>query len=361
MSHTSAGGVAVTDQRAIYDPPGARWPERASATRPAPNASVAPATIARHPPSEWIIRGAEEPVARYTRVAEVDGVLWVFQGDGSVFGYDAELDDQIRAERIPGGPLTDFAIAALDGQILLIGGRRGEHAKRTIRQFDPSRRRWARACLELPAGRHRHCAIGLRGALYVVGGYVGDHVSTATLSAETLTGKGAASGFTPIASLQAPRADMGVAGRDGSIWVAGGADARDRSLSSVEVMRSGGWAPARALQQPRRSPALVMAGQALYAIGGLDQAEEAMTSVEIMPSLDGSALWQAGPPLPLGGRFSLGAGLVDDQLIVVGGCRRAEHGAQSQPTSLPAVDQLAEAGQRGGMTTPIVALLVKTG
>lgn len=125
-----------------------------------------------------------------------------------------------------------------------------------------------------------------------------------------------AANWRPVRPLDLPRSEYAATVLDGAIYVAGGFGAEssfDRYDPADDV-----WTRLPDLPAPRHHLALIAAEGAIYIAGGLNA--EANSAESTFWRYDPAAeRWEDLEPLPQGPRGSLGGGVIDRHLYVVGG------------------------------------------
>lgn len=110
-------------------------------------------------------------------VAAIDGIIYVVAGFAAgsaisaVHAFDPSDTSWTRLPDLPGPPRDHMAAAAVDGLLVVAGGRDsriGAHVPR-VDIFDPAQGAWRRGA-DMPTSRGGVAAAGGHGRLYVVGG-----------------------------------------------------------------------------------------------------------------------------------------------------------------------------------------------
>jgi N-acetylneuraminic acid mutarotase len=122
--------------------------------------------------------------------------------------------------------------------------------------------------------------------------------------------------WSAVAPLEAARSEYAATVLDDQIYVAGGFGAGHRFDRYDPVNDT--WVALADLPEPRHHLSLIALDGAVYIAGGLDEAENSATETfwRYDPAADA---WESLAPLPQGPRGSLGGGVIDGKLYIVGG------------------------------------------
>jgi N-acetylneuraminic acid mutarotase len=125
-----------------------------------------------------------------------------------------------------------------------------------------------------------------------------------------------ASAWEPVAELELPRSEYAATVLDGAIYVAGGFGTE----SSFDRFHpaDNAWERIADLPEPRHHLALLALDGAIYLAGGLNAAQNS-AEANFWRYDPASDRWESLEPLPQGARGSLGGGVIDGMLYVVGG------------------------------------------
>jgi N-acetylneuraminic acid mutarotase len=129
----------------------------------------------------------------------------------------------------------------------------------------------------------------------------------------------AAARWLVLAPMQEPRQEVGVAGLDGRIYVAGGFGAAASPVATVEAydVAAGQWSFVAPLPLPLDHPAAAAVGGKLYVLGGFLNGTAQDGTLEYDPATD---RWTARAPMP-SARGALAAAVIDGKIYAVGGAR----------------------------------------
>ncbi|KAL4856881.1 Kelch-like protein 10 [Chlorella vulgaris] len=216
------------------------------------------------------------------------------------------------------GPLMpapcSFAAASILGQqTYVVEG--AAHAP-SVLAFDRQQRRW-RLCQGLATPRVNMAVAALEEQLYVLGGRAGIGKGAAVLrDVEVYSPDTDSWHATP--PMAAPRTSLAAAALGGRLYAVGGQDSRS-THGGTEVFEPGAgrWVPLSAtMHQPRKYLGLAAAGGRLVAVGGMTAARMRLPAAEALDPREGR--WQALPPMTVA-RSSAGVAALHECVYVVGG------------------------------------------
>jgi N-acetylneuraminic acid mutarotase len=211
------------------------------------------------------------------------------------------------------------AAAVLDGVLYVSGGASGGG------NWTPRSQLWRldlsadspawQTMAPMPEGRlgHRQEAVG--GQLYVVGGQGG--------RGRVLVYDPAGDSWAMAAAMPVPRDHLGTVVIDGEIWAIGGRTSGE-VLTRVDIydIAADQWRAGPRLPEPMSAMAIGVVGGAIHSIGGENPRLLGGGVIDAHVMLDSAAdRWERGPRalLPVHGPAS---GVLDGQLVVVGGAAR---------------------------------------
>jgi len=208
-------------------------------------------------------------------------------------------------------PRADFAAAAVDGRLWVLGGITSVDGTRlnTTEVYDPASDSW-RAGPALPVARSAFGAATVGQTIYLFGGATPEQANTTTVQAlDTTTGL-----WRDLAPLAAPLANPALAQLDGTIYLVGG-DTSGVAVASVYAYTpaANSWRTLAALPAPRTELAVAPLEGKLYAIGGLMNGTASATVEVYDPSAN---RWTSGAPL-LAPMARFGAATIDGHLYAV--------------------------------------------
>ena len=213
-------------------------------------------------------------------------------------------------------PVQELHAAVLHGSIFVAGGiAAGNAVSRRAYRLDSAATRWTRIA-DLPAPRH-HMPLAVVGeSLYAIGGYgPSGFDAIATFWMYDVR----ADRWVERAGLPTPAGASAAGAVGGRLFVVGGTGGGNRLLDTTLVYDPGldRWSAAAPLPTPRDHLAAVVLGDRLYAIGGrpLDPDRNFATVERYDPAAD---RWEtlASMPTPRGG---LAAAVVGGRIHVIGG------------------------------------------
>lgn len=212
-------------------------------------------------------------------------------------------------------PRGEVAVAEVSGKIYVIGGFDGDRrSSDVIEVYDPLTDQWAPSA-PLPRGLNHPMAVGLKGKLYVMGGYLGPGLSNAT---------NAFWEYDPVANRWRELAPMptarGGGGADvigGRIYVVGGAQG-GRSLGDLAVYdpETGRWTPLATMPTPRDHIAVGAIENKLYVAGGRPPFTGGLNILEAFDVT--THQWSTLAPMPTG-RSGIAGAVVKGCFYVFGG------------------------------------------
>ncbi len=212
-------------------------------------------------------------------------------------------------------PRQEVAVAALEGQIYVIGGFRGDASiADTVEVYDPNTDAWSSAA-SLPTGLHHAAAAAVDGKVYVIGGFSDPFFLSPVASVLEYDPVG--DSWTPRASMPTARGALAVAVIDGRIYAAGGSPAARESDFAVYDPAANSWTVLTDLPTARNHLAAGAIGGKFYAVGGRSGGIGGITAVleEYDPK---SAQWSAATSMPTA-RGGIGGAVFEDRLYVFGG------------------------------------------
>jgi len=188
--------------------------------------------------------GVPLPTARKGPVAaSVNGIIYVIGGKNLaapgglsiVEAYDPATAQWTTKAPMP-TPRSDAAAAVIDGRICVMGGTSAAFDLSTTECFDPTTNTWS-AGSPMPTFRRDLGADSIGNYGYAVGGYSGGNFSgggpgyVPTVERYDIS----ADSWTSMPPMPTERANMAVAAVSGILYVVGGDNVLNRSLSTVEA------------------------------------------------------------------------------------------------------------------------------
>lgn len=214
----------------------------------------------------------------------------------------------------PSGPRQEHGVAALNGEIYIIGGFSGQQTVLgTVEAFNPATNAW-RSVASLPAPLHHVNVVVARGRIFVVGALESGAFSATGITLE----------FDPVANAWQPRATMPAGSERGAsavgaigdlIYVAGGLRGASVVDFSVYDAASNQWQPLQNMPTARDHLVGASFNGRFYAIAGRN-AGGLRGEVEIYdPAVPGWSMGRA-IPTPRGG---CGGAVLGGRIFVFGG------------------------------------------
>lgn len=213
---------------------------------------------------------------------------------------------------------SEFAAAVIETTIYVVGGF---GAGNRLDRYDTVTGEW-RQLADLPEAIHHPGVAALDGLVYVAGGYdVNEHTVTGAVWSYDPT----TDDWRRRADLPTPRGALGLVALDGWLWAIGGA--RDHLggpvSGAVEFYDPAvdGWASRAGMLTPREHLAVVAEGGLIYAIGGRSNGDEGdafAAANEVYHPHDDR--WDTLAPLPVP-RGGLTGVAVAGRVVVLGGER----------------------------------------
>ncbi|MCA9539238.1 MAG: kelch repeat-containing protein [Myxococcales bacterium] len=168
-------------------------------------------------------RGAAGTVAIGARIFLVGG-LSAGAATSLVQAYDVTEGAWHRLPDLPGPPRDHLGVAALDGRVIVAGGRDGRIAGHTARVdiYDPAADAWTEGA-PMPTSRGGIAAVAYDGWMYVIGGE-GNGASPVGVFDQVEAYDPIADRWQRLPPMRTPRHGTGAAALGGFIHVPGGAD-----------------------------------------------------------------------------------------------------------------------------------------
>jgi N-acetylneuraminic acid mutarotase len=270
----------------------------------------------------WTMK-APTQVPRYDAgSAVIDGKLYVATGHNTLDlqlplqVYDPTTDTWTSRGMLPSN--GTMGVAALGGRLYVVAweGAWGQSPRGVVESYDPTTGEWARHASPI-IQRQQFAAAALNGILYVVGGHEGEDYSRALEAYDPATDT-----WTVKTPMQHPRKWMTVAVANGKLYAIGGdgnINGHVRSLhSSVEAYDpvTDSWTPKAPLPTKLIFAAADVVDGIIYVVGGGPLYSTATPNVYAYdPESD---TWSIAPPMRTA-RYLATAATIDGVLYVVGG------------------------------------------
>jgi DNA-binding CsgD family transcriptional regulator/N-acetylneuraminic acid mutarotase len=184
-----------------------------------------------------------------------------------------EIYDPIQDVWSLGSPLPEprsaYALASFEGQIYLFGGHNGREYVDTVFHYDPNNDRWDQIS-KLPTPRGHSGVASTAGNMFIIGGTDGQRVFKDTLIFKPDLNNADRSLWLKVKDLPGGRFSMGVTSIAEFIWIIGGTDIRNNSLSSLEYFPlTNEWQSFEQISpQIWKDLAVVPVGTQIYMLGG---------------------------------------------------------------------------------------------
>ena len=204
-----------------------------------------------------------------------------------------------------------LALAAVDGQILAIGGRTSDDVTGAVEAYDPGEDIWARRDNKpVPVAYISAAVIGTD--VFVPGGCDSGFGPTAVVdvySAES-------NSWRTVSPLPQPRCGYALAAQDERLYLFGGRDA-GRYVATVYVydLRTDVWTESTPMDKERGFAASALLDGHVYVVGGYDGERELATCARYEPATE---TWEDCAPLMVG-RGGLGLVALGNRLYAIGG------------------------------------------
>lgn len=215
----------------------------------------------------------------------------------------------------------EVAAAVVDGKIWVAGGLLASGAATArVEAYDPASNTWSRGP-DLPIAVHHSMAVGFRGRLVVLGGFVPSGGSAFGPAIDRVfelrDGR-----WEALPRLRRIRAAGAAAVVRDAIVVVGGAGAGQVVPSEVYAAppgEAGAWIDAADIPTPRNHLAAATDGQYVYAVGGRADRGGQTVNLDIVERYDPQAdQWKSVAALPKT-TSGCGAAVIDGLLVVMGG------------------------------------------
>ena len=211
---------------------------------------------------------------RHMSAVLVDDHIYIFGGRGAR-GPEAtveawDLSRGVLEQKAPMPSPRYFASAALfEGRVYVAGGTMGWGRTGVVEIYDPAADAWY-VCAPLQVARDTRLVVA-DGALYALGGYTGEGVSTLV---ERYNGRR----WVEAGRMPKPTSAFAVAAAGGRVYLFG--DHRDIGRVLEWQPESGTWRAVAAPYFPRRHSAAVSAGDTIFVVGGSQPSGHKLATVE---------------------------------------------------------------------------------
>ncbi len=190
-------------------------------------------------------------------------------------------------------PRTDFAIAAADNKLYLIGGAQGGTVSAAVDRYDPSKDQLV-ALNAKPSAVRNVRAVTLGGKIYVPGGETQDGKVLAICEAYDPRTKQ----WESLPPLPGPRSRYALADFEGQLYLFGGWDGTSyRGEVFVFDPRAKTWAESTPMRTPRANAGAALVEERIYVIGGENESGALTTNERFDPTNDSGSVWESVVPL----------------------------------------------------------------
>jgi N-acetylneuraminic acid mutarotase len=198
-------------------------------------------------------------------------------------------------------------------QLYIVGGYDGIGALATFHRYDSMANVWE-AMAPMSTAREDSAAAAVDGKLYMMGGKDADDESLSSVERYDP----AKNAWEAVAPMSTARYGFAAAAVDGKLYVMGGRDNQNR-LSSVERydLAKNAWEAVAPMSTARYDLAAAVVDGKLYVMGGHDADNESLSSVERYDPAKNA--WEAVARMSAA-RIGLVAAAVNGKLYVTGGC-----------------------------------------
>jgi DNA-binding CsgD family transcriptional regulator len=201
-------------------------------------------------------------------------------------------------------PRSDFAVAAYDGKLYLIGGSLGSAPSAAVERYDPSKDQLVALNAKPTAVSHVQAAT-IGGKIIVPGGEGAGGQALAICEAYDPRTKQ----WEQLPPLPAPRSRYALADLEGQLYLFGGWDgARYRGEVFVFDPRTRQWATRTPMPTARRAAGAALVGEHIYVIGGENERGALGVNERYDPNAEGGGAWESVVPLadPIAGPAVIG-------------------------------------------------------
>ncbi len=275
----------------------------------------------------WDSTLAQSPFERSevgaARIGDRIYVVGGFFGDGRTTGrmaaYDISEDEWIKRRTLP-KPTNHPGVAALDGKLYVLGGRRTsqEQTSDALFRYTPAKNRWKR----LPDAPTARAAMGLAATgdrLYAVGGHLEGNFEVRRLEVYDVSQRK----WRRRAAMPTGRNHLTAVFSQGTLWAIGGRQTGGENLATVERYDPGDneWSEAPSLNVARSGIASALVADSIVVFGGEDLGPGGSTIAEVerLPFADLDGPWQLIESMPVPRHGLGGAAKADFVYALEGG------------------------------------------
>lgn len=249
-------------------------------------------------------------------------------------------------------PRTDFAIAAADNKLYLIGGAQGDTVSAAVDRYDPSKDQLV-ALNAKPTAVRNVRAVTLGGKIYVPGGEGQDGKVLAICEAYDPRTKQ----WESLPPLPAPRSRYALADFEGQLYLFGGWDGTSyRAEVFVLDPRAKTWAESAPMRTPRANAGAALVEERIYVIGGENQSGPLTANERFDPTNDNGDVWESVVPLSEPVMSPAVVGTVNSVLLFDPQKRTATEyspTADAWQTPVPVPDEIGLSSRAAALSTSI--------
>lgn len=190
-------------------------------------------------------------------------------------------------------PRSDFAVAAYDNKLYLIGGSLDNTVSGAVERYDPSKDQLV-ALNAKPTPVQRVQAVTIGGKIYVPGGEAQDSKVLAICEVYDPRSKQ----WESLPPLPAPRSRYALAEFEGQLYLFGGWDGSSyRNEVFVFDPRANTWAERTPMRTARANAGAALVESYMYVIGGENQTGPLATNERFDPTSENGGSWESVVPL----------------------------------------------------------------
>ncbi len=247
--------------------------------------------ILKHFSNQWYSEPVMQASKSKAAVINVNGKIYAIGGiesDGVLSDTIEEFNPQTKTwttkTSMPGGPRQGMAVASIDGNIYVIGGKVGSQNLGLVEMYDTVTDKWTKKA-DMPTIRQGAVAAAVNGKIYVIGGSNSTKYFRIVEEYDPVNNKWST---VTKALMPTARDTAGVAVVNGEIYVVGGFNSTNRFLNCVESYNpvADKWETKTSLQVPRRALGVCQLNNIIYAIGGYNN-EGDLGVVEVFDPVTG--------------------------------------------------------------------------
>jgi DNA-binding CsgD family transcriptional regulator len=246
-------------------------------------------------------------------------------------------------------PRDDFAVAAYDGRLFVIGGRASDTPSGAVSRFDPTNNVWV-TLNEKPTPAAQIQAVAIGRSIYVPGGEGTDGQVLDALEAYDPRSQA----WETLPPLPAPRSRYALANLEGRLYLFGGWDGTSyRGEVFIFDPATRTWSEGDALPTARRDAGAAVVEGRIYVIGGESERGALRVNERYDPTGDPGRRWESAAPLSEPITNPAAVGTLDVALIFA-------PGRQSAFQYMPATDSWSQGAVPGDVSLSARAVFLGT-